>query len=146
MYRPVTNAILLGSLVTDDHCRGLQGQPFESADGGRQGIPIAFAIACQVSVRLKRIPISQINADADFLKCFELPHASGDCFSPQAFGIEIIIHHVKKQATDRQVVVFGPLCKRNSKVLKSFWISAREGIRRIRDEVRFIVYLTARSQ
>ena len=81
MCRPVK---ILGPIVTDDHCRGLQRQPFESADGGHQGITTAFAIACQVSVRLIRIPTKQINADADLLKCFELPHASANCFFPQA--------------------------------------------------------------
>ena len=138
--------ILLGPVVTDNHCRGLQRQPFESADGGHQGITTAFAIACQVAVRFKRITTSQINANADVLKCFELPHASTDRFFPQAVVKEITQPYVKKKATNRQVVAFGSSCNRKNEFLKRSRAGAREGICRIRNEVCFIVYLTARSQ
>ena len=106
----------------------------------------AFAIVCQVSVYIewKSTPISQIDADIDLLKCFELPHASADCSFPQAAGDQTVV--LKKQAADGQVVAFCTLCKRKNKVVKGFRVTAREGIFRIRDEVCFIVNLTARSK
>ena len=145
---PVKNAKLRVPVVTDDQSRSLQRQSFESANGGHQVIPTAFTIACQVSVyrRWKIIPVSQINADADLLKSFELSRASADGIFPQASVIGFIIHHLNKQATDRQVVAFGPLCNRKNEFLKRFCVGAREGICRIRDEVCFIVNLTARSK
>ena len=146
MCHPVTNAILLGPLVTDDNCRGLQRQPFESADGGHQVIPTAFPIACRVSVEWKKMIISKLNADADLLQCFELPHTSACCLFPQGPVTGIIIHHIKTQATDRRVVACGPSCNRKNEILKCSRVHAREGICRIRDEVCLIIYLTARSQ